>query len=322
MRLRIGAVVVLLAMMLGAAPPGAAGPAPRVTFMLDWFPNPNHVPVYAALQRGFLKAAGVDVTVQVPADPNDPLKLVAAGKVDLAISYQPAVVIARAEGLPVVTVGLLVDHPLTTVMFLRGSGIGNPADLRGKTVGYAVAGFEEAMLVAIAARAGLKKGDYRMVNVGFNLTPALLGRKVDAVVGAYKNYERIQIELQGRQVGMFEVEKYGVPDYYELVIIASERVVRERPETVARFVRALTQGIRHTLASQDDAWKAYVAANPKLNDTLNRRGYAATLPFYARGQRQSAPRWTALADFLHAHGIIKRKTPVEAMFTNRFVPAP
>ncbi|MDR5695986.1 MAG: ABC transporter substrate-binding protein [Armatimonadota bacterium] len=313
--------VILMGLALSLLGQGTfAGAATSVTFMLDWFPNPDHVPVYVALQKGLFSQEGLRLRLQIPADPNDPLKLVAAGKVDIAISYQPTVTIARSQGLPVKSVGILIGQPLNTIMFLADSGIRTPADLKGKRIGYSVAGFEEALLSAVAASGGLQKGDYQLINIAFNLTPALLSRQVDAVVGAYRNFERIQLELKGKKVGMFEVEKYGVPEYYELVVIASDQTIQKQPEMVKRFIRALSRGIAQTRENPQEALNTFFVANPKLRDELNRRAFFATLPYFARSQVQSRERWQRFQDFLFAHGVITKKSPVDELFTNAFVP--
>src|SRR5579875_3626210 len=214
--LRAAAVALVLAVALagGSSRSGAAPPA-RVTVMLDWFPNPDHVPLYAALGEGYFTQAGLQVVLQVPANPDDPLKLAAVGRVDVAVNYEPSVVIARAQGLP-------VSHPLTTVMFPRGSGIRTPKDLVGRRVGFAVTGWQDALLDQVMRSEGASELNLSLVNVGFALVPALLAHKVDAVVGAYRNVERVQLEMQGQAVRMFEQEKYGGPSFYELVLISSD----------------------------------------------------------------------------------------------------
>jgi len=293
-----------------------------VVFMLDWFPNPNHVPIYVALNKGFFQRAGLQVKLQIPADPNDPLKLVAAGKVDFAVNYQPSVTIATSQGLPVLAVGVLVEHPLTTIMFLKDSGIQTPRDLRGKKIGFSVAGFEEAIFSTIAGRGGLKRGDYTFVNVNFNLVPALLSRQVDAVVGAYRNFEKIQLELQGKAVGIFPPEQFGVPDFYELVLITNTRTAQTQPELVRAFAKGIAGAIRYTLSQPDDAGKIFFAANPKLRDELNRRAYKATLPVYARSQVQSRDKWANFQDFMARNGVITSTKPVDQLFSNQFAPPP
>ena len=307
-----------LALVIAAAIPGAgAAPAPLV-FMLDWFPNPDHVPLYAAQAEGFFTQEGVRVTLQVPANTDDPLKLAAAGRVDVAVNYEPNVIIARAQGLPVRSIGLLVGQPLITVMFLRSAGIRSPKDLEGRRVGFAVTGFAEAMVDQMMRTAGGSAARVRMVSVGFDLVPALLAHKVDAVAGAYRNYERVQIELQGQAVGMFEPERFGVPTFDELVLITSDQGLARRRDALGRFVRAVDRGIAFTLAHPDQAFADFVRANPKmtLDDDLNRRSFQATLPAYARSQVQRAARWDEFDRWLAAHKVITGPVPTEELYTN------
>ena len=318
MRRLWGVGVAGLALVIAAAIPGAgAAPLPLVV-MLDWFPNPDHVPLYAAQAEGFFTKEGVRVTLQVPANTDDPLKLAAAGRVDVAVNYEPNVIIARAQGLPVRSIGVLVGQPLITVMFLRSSGIRSPKDLEGRRVGFAVTGFAEAMVDQMMRTAGGSAARVRMVSVGFDLVPALLAHKVDAVAGAYRNYERVQIELQGQAVGMFEPERFGVPTFDELVLITSDQGLARRRDALGRFVRAVDRGIAFTLAHPDQAFADFVRANPKmtLDDDLNRRSFQATLPAYARSQVQRAARWDEFDRWLAAHKVITGPVPTEELYTN------
>ncbi len=315
-----GALVVAVAAVLGLGPGAAASPLVPVTFMLDWFPNPDHVPLYAALAQGYFTEAGLRVTLQVPANPDDPLKLAAVGRVDLAVNYEPSVIMARAQGLPVRSVGLLVGQPLTTVMFLASSGIRTPKDLAGRRVGFSVTGFADAVLDTILRRSGVAPSSVTRVNVGFDLVPALLSHKVDAVVGAYRNYERVQIELEGQEVGMFEPERYGVPPFYELVLISNDRAVARERAVLRRFVQAVGRGIAFTERHPQEAFQAYVRQNirqnPQIGDALNRRSFEATLAYYARSQAQSRARWEAFDRWLAAHRVIPRPVPVDQLYTN------
>ena len=309
----VGVCTVVLGLTPG--PGGAAAPVP-VTFMLDWFPNPDHVPLYAALGEGYFTQAGLRVTLQIPANPDDPLKLAAVGRVDVAVNYEPSVIMARAQGLPVRSIGLLVGQPLTTIMFLKNSGIRSPVDLVGRRVGFSVTGFEDAILDQVVHSSGGAESNLKLVNVGFDLVPALLSRKVDAVVGAYRNVERVQIEMQGQAVGMFEPEKYGVPAFYELVLISSDTTMARRGMVLRQFVQAVARGIAFTESHPDEAFRQYVRLNPKLGDAFNRASFEATLPYFARTQLQSRTQWEAFDQWLASHKVIPRPVPVEQLYTN------
>ncbi|HLW48782.1 MAG TPA: ABC transporter substrate-binding protein [bacterium] len=310
------AAAAILAVAATAAGGATGARARAVTFMLDWFPNPDHVPVYAAVRSGYFSDAGLRVTLQVPSNADDPLKLVAAGKVDVAVNYESNVILARAQGLPVRSIGLLVSQPLTTVMYLKSSGIRRPRDLVGRRVGFAVSGLEDAMIDQIMNSDGAAKGSVTLVTVGFDLVPALLSHKVDAVVGAYRNVERVQIEMQGQSVGMFEPERYGVPSFYELVLIANDAALARRRPVLARFVGAVARGLRLTAAQPSEAFNQYVALNPTLNDAFNRRSFEATLPTFARSQQQQRGRWAAFDDWMAARHVIPAPVAVDQLYTN------
>ncbi len=301
--------------VIATAMPGTAAPSP-VVFMLDWFPNPDHVPLYAAQGEGYFAQEGLRVAFQVPANPDDPLKLAAAGRVDVAVNYEPNVIMARAQGLPVRSIGVLIGEPLTTVMFLKSSGIRSPKDLVGRRVGFSVTGLEDALIDQIVRSDGAAESNLKMVNVSFDLVPALLTHKVDAVIGAYRNVERVQIELQGQAVGMFEPEKFGVPAFYELVLITSDTTLQRRRADLERFVRAVSKGLAFTLRHPDGAFARYVQAYPKLNDAFNRKSFAATQPYYARSQTQTRARWERFDAWLAAHSVIPRAVPADQLYTN------
>ncbi len=300
----------LLALTLWAAPAVAAD---KISVMLDWYPNPDHAPIYLAQCEGFFAAEGLDVEIMVPGDPNDPLKLAAAGKVDLAVSYQPSVIMARDEGLPVVSIGVLVQHPLSSIVYLKDSGIKTMADLKGKKIGYSVEPLYRVLFEAAAENAGLKKSDYELYRVGFNLTPPLLSGQIDAAVGAFRNFEAVQVELEGKSAGIFALEENGVPDFYELVLITGDGNIKNRPEMLQRFMRALSKGIAMTTDKPKESLGMFLKMLPDLADELNRRAFAATVPFFRGSPAQEAARWEALQDFMLARGLIRKKTPVQEM---------
>jgi putative hydroxymethylpyrimidine transport system substrate-binding protein len=314
MTYRVKTVVILicsLAWVFGLAPKAAA--MDKVSCMLDWFPNPDHAPLYVASAKGFFAQAGLDVDIMVPADPNDPLKLVAAGKVNFAISYQPSVITARSEGLPVVSIGALVQHPLSSILYLKSSGFKTPGDLKGRRIGYSVEPLYRVLFEAVAEKAGLKASDYEIYRVGFNLAPSLLSGKVDAVVGAFRNYEAIQIELEGKEVGIFPLEAHGIPDFYELVIITHPKEIKTHPKRVRAFMTCMAKGIRQTIDDPKDSLETFMKLHPDLRDELNRRAFQATLPFFEGSPNQEPSRWVEMQKFMLERRLIKQATPVDEM---------
>jgi putative hydroxymethylpyrimidine transport system substrate-binding protein len=284
--------------------------ADRLTVLLDWFVNPDHASLVVAREGGFFSAAGVDVDLKAPADPNDPPKLVAAGKADLAISYQPQLHLQVAEGLPLVRIGTVVATPLSSLVVLEEGPVKTIADLKGRKVGFSVGGFEDALLATMLARHGLRPTDVTLVNVNFALSPALLSGQVDGVIGAYRNFELNQLELAGRRGRAFFPEEEGVPPYDELIIVAHRDRLgdpRFRP-----FLDALEQSVMFVINHPDAAWRLFAGAYPAVDDDLNRRAWRDTLPRLAlRPAALDRARYQRFAAFVKAQGLIKEIPPLD-----------
>ncbi len=313
-------VPVLIAVLLLLPLPAVGAETTRLTLMLDWYPNPNHAPIVAAVERGDFAALGLDVVIQAPADPSDPLKLAAAGKVDVAISYQPMTTMARSEGLPIAAFGVLVDQPLGSVMTTGRSGVRTVADLKGRRVGYSVPGFEEALLGAVLGSAGLGLSDVTLTNVNFNLTPALLSGQVAAVVGAYKNYEKLALELEGATVIVFDLVEHGVPPYDELVFVASDATLAARGPALRAFLAGVAKGMARVRDTPDDALAALQARYADTRTELTRRAFAATRPLFAARLAPDPARWARFQRFLAERKVIARTTPVERLVRTDLAP--
>ena len=225
---------------------GGSPVTPRsVTLQLDWYPNPDHVGLYTAIDRDFFKSAGLDVTPRPPSDVSDPIKLVAAGRADLGISYEPELFFAQQQNAPVVAVAAMVPRALNSIIARGGEGISTPADLRGKTIGVDGSDSTNAYLDTVLRHAGLDPSDVHRVTVGFNLVPALLAHRVDAVIGVYQNIEGAQLAARGINPVVFPVDRYGVPTYDELVVVANSQRLHDDAgyrSMVSRFVMALGAG--------------------------------------------------------------------------------
>jgi putative hydroxymethylpyrimidine transport system substrate-binding protein len=309
-----------------AAPLRGAQDGQAVSVGLDWYPNANHAGLYLGQARGAFADAGLAVELFTPPDPTTVLSTVGAGRDTFGISYQTDVLLARAEGVPVVSVAALVQHPLQVAMSLAESGIARPADLAGRTVGYPGIPSEEQFLATMLETDGLGLDDIELVNVGFDLIPAVISGRVDAAMGAYWTHETILAERQGYPVATLRVEEWGVPDYYELVLVASEATVVDRPELVTAFLGATQRGYMAAIADQAAALDALLAANPELEREVEAEGLALLAPVWTDGVpafgTQTAARWETYAGWMVERGLIPADLDVAAAWTADLLPDP
>ncbi len=327
----LAATILALATLLAACDSEEPTPAPtptpapeQVSLALDWFPNSNHAGFYAALERGYYADEGLEVDIYVPANPEDVLKTVGAGRDDFGVSYQAEVLLARGEGVPVKSVAAMVQHPLNSIMTLTASGIERPGQLAGKKVGVTGIPFEEALFQAMLEYEGLTIDDVTVVNVGYDLGPSLIGGKVDAIVGAYWTHESILLEMQGYPITIMRMEEWGVPDFYELVLVASEDMIANHPDTVRRFVRATARGYADAIADPQAAVDILVEANPETDKALETEGIGLLAPLWEEGSAgfggQTAERWESLAQWMKDSGLLAEDVDARAAFTSEFQP--
>lgn len=285
--------------------------AEKLTVLLDWFVNPDHAPLYVALEKGFFKNHGLDVELIAPSNPNDPPKLVAAGKADIAVSYQHQHQMQVAAGLPLTRIATLVATPLNSLVVLADGPIKSIADLKGKTIGYSVGGFETVLLKVMLKKEGLTLDDVKLVNVNFSLSPSLFTGQTDAVIGAFRNFELNQMDIEGRPGRAFFVEEHGVPAYDELILVAASSNLSD--PRLRAFVDALEEGVQYLVNHPDESWKLFVSGDrASLDDELNRRAWKDTLPRFAlRPGALDKKRYTRFAQFLVNEKIISSVPELE-----------
>jgi len=299
-----------LSLAAGLLAGGPAQAAEKLTVLLDWFTNPDHAPVITAQTKGFFEAEGLEVELIEPADPAMPPKLVAAGQGDIAISYQQTLHAHVDEGLPVMWIGTLVATPLNCLIVLKDGPIGELSDLKGKSIGFSVSGFEDAMLGQMLKSAGMTMDEVELVNVNFALSPALMSGQVDAVIGGYRNFELTQIEIEGKEGKAFYPEENGVPVFDELIYVVNKDKVDD--PRYKKFLAAVEAATIYLTNHPEAAWSAFIEAYPHLNDELNKRAWFDTLPRFAkRPAALDAGRYQRFAEFLAEADLIGEVVPVE-----------
>ena len=330
MKKRLAALALLVLLPAGCGeredPEPAARGIERIALVLDFFPNADHAGLYAAIGTGAFKDAGLEVELQTPSDPAAPLRLLAAGRADLAISYEPEVLLARDRGLKVVAIGAVVQKPLTSLMSLGDKAIKDPAQLQGKKVGTAGIPYQSAYLKAILDEAGVDPADVEEINVGFNLGPAMISKRVDATLGAFWNYEGVELQRAKRKPTILRVEDLGVPTYNELVVVAREEDARDRGPMLRRFMLALGRGHEALREDARTGVDPLLAANKDLERDLQEAVVKATLPVFFPEDDERAfgymeeGEWATYGRWMADNDLLKRREDPRRALTNEFVP--
>jgi len=299
-------------LMLSAAAITPAAAQDRIELILDWFVNPDHGPIILAEELGYFEEAGLVVDVVAPADPTDPPRMVAAGRADIAISYQPQLHLNLHQGMPLVRVGTLVSTPLTCLVVLADGPIREMTDLAGGKVGFAVAGIQEVMLDAMLAHHGMSGDDVEQINIGWSISPALMSGQVDGVIGAFRNFELNQLEIEGTAGRCFNPEEEGIPAYDELIYVANPDTMDK--DVIARFLAATERATHYILNNPEESWEIFAATSAELRNELNIRAWGDTYPRFAtRPAAMDYGRYADFEAFLYEAGEIPEIHPVERL---------
>lgn len=294
-----------------------------ISIMLDWYPNAVHTAIYTAKEKGYFADAGLNVNIEMPADTNDPLKLAATGKVDLAISYQTQLLVSRAEGIPVVSVAALVRHSLDAIMFKKDSGIQSPKDLEGKNIGYPSASVNEAVVSTIVKKVGGDMNKVKMTDVGWDLMSSLATDNVDALTGAYINHELVLLNKEGYDMDILKLTDFGVPDNYELVIVTGEKTLKKKKAAFEKFWQAVTKaqkdvkkdpaaGLKVLLDHENDSFPLDKEVETESLQVLLPLMEEANVPF----GYQEEDTWNEVAIWLYESKVIKEKLNAKEAFVN------
>ena len=299
----------------------------EVRVALDWFPWSNHSGVFIAKEKGYFLEEGLSVSIYTPDDPSTVLATVGAGQDEFGLSYQTEVIPAIQQGVPIVSIAALVQHPLNSVMALVDSGITRPRDLKGKKVGVTGLPADEPLLESMITTDGITLQDVETINVGFDLVPALISKKVDAIVGAYWVHESISAANLGFPVNIMRMEDWGVPDFYEIVLVTSNEMVDTNPRIVQSFVQAMMRGYNDAVADPQNAIDILKEAAPEIDESIERPGVTLLSPLWIEGETpfgwQTEEKWTQFAKWMKEEGLLTTDAIFDSTtaFTNKFVEA-
>lgn len=293
--------------------------------VLDWYPNALHAFLYVAIEKGYYAEEGLQVNIRFPSNASDAISLVAAGRADIGLYYQQDVIQARAgQGVPVKSIGAVVQGPLNIVLSLEEKNISSPADLVGKTVGYAGTELSEALIRSVMDSVGADGGDVSMVDVGFDLMSAMTTGSVDATIGCLINHEVPQMIEEGFSVNWFDLDDYGVPTYYEGVFLAGDGAVQNDAETLSAFLRASARGFADMRDDPEEALRILLSnqneENFPLSETVERASMETLLPMMETAEApflsQSDACWQENIAWMLSQGLIDTAPALDEVRVN------
>ncbi len=297
----------LVALFLVLSLAGIAPASERLSLMLEWFPNVDHLPLFVATEEGYFDDEGLDVEILSPSDTSSSFKLALAGTVDVAVTYETQVLRSAAEGLRSVVVGKLVEHPLNVLLYVKGQGIESPVDLKGRDVGFTEPTIGEMWDLALAT-AGVE--GYDSVDIQFAVVPSLVSNRVAAVMGGYRNYEYVELREKGYDPAYFTLADCGFPDFCELVFAVSPETAEARPEAIRGFRKALERATALIASDPDRAMEDFFQAVPEADRQLEALVFEETKALFPANQSLNAVKWQTYADFIADGGILSRKVDV------------
>jgi NitT/TauT family transport system substrate-binding protein/putative hydroxymethylpyrimidine transport system substrate-binding protein len=296
--------------LTGCGGGGGSDAARPVTLVLDFTPNAAHAGIYMAMARGLDTKHGVKLTTRQPTASSDSLKLLAAGRADLAVADIHDLGLARERGEDLVGVGALVQRPLASV--IAGPDVTRPRQLEGKRVGVTGVPSDNAVLRAVVQGDGGDSRKVRTITIGFSAVPSLLAKKVAAAT-AFWNVEGVTLKRRGLDTHEFRVDAYGAPRYPELVLVARRETVEDDPGLLRDTLAALADGTRDALADRSEA-VAKVAAAAQAKPDLISAELSAIAPALSPPIRLNGQALAGWAAWDLRFGILRRTPMVSQAF--------
>ena len=296
----------------------------ELSLALDWYPNSNHAGIYSAIDEGFFDEEGIKLSVYTPSDPTAIISSVASGRDDFGLSYHPDILQAQSAGLEIISVLSISQHPLNSIMTLKKSEIKNPSDLRGKVVGFPGIPSNRAMLETVLANQNININDVETVDVGFELVKALVSGSVDAIIGAYWTHESIVMELQGYEIEIMRLEEWGVPDYYELILITNKSFLEENKSDVEKVVNSFKKGYEFSIKNPQESITSLIsiAGAEIVEEDVERAGVELLIPMWQSNNlpfgHQDISKWEETYEWMYQNNFLEKELIIENLFIDEF----
>ena len=296
----------------------------ELSLALDWYPNSNHAGIYSAIDEGFFDEEGIKLSVYTPSDPTAIISSVASGRDDFGLSYHPDILQAQSAGLEIISVLSISQHPLNSIMTLKKSEIKNPSDLRGKVVGFPGIPSNKAMLETVLASQNININDVETVDVGFELVKALVSGSVDAIIGAYWTHESIVMELQGYEIEIMRLEEWGVPDYYELILITNKSFLEENKSDVEKVVNSFKKGYEFSIKNPQESITSLIsiAGEEIVEEDVERAGVELLIPMWQSNNlpfgHQDISKWEETYEWMYQNNFLEKELIIENLFIDEF----
>ena len=315
-------IIVSLCVLLIPLASCQRAPEGPTVLSLDWVPNTNHTGIYVALDKGWYQEEGIELEVQIPADPSAALKQVAAGNTAFGVSFQEEVTLARANDIPVVSIAAVIQHNTSAYAALADSGIATESDFEGRTYASYGLPIERPILNSLMTCAGADPSQVEFIDVGFDAFPALLTGKVD-LAWIFMGWDGIQAQLKG--VDLNTIPLYGscVPDYYTPVLITGEKTLKDE-KLVSAFLKATARGYAYAAENPEEAAQILLKHSPESDPELVLASQEWLSPRYqddaTRWGQQDPAVWSAFADWMAENDLLPKAIDTDEAFTNAFLP--